>query len=106
MNLQENIRRIKSMNMILRRVDPDRLEKEFDESLEYANEYYFRNYDKGVSFESFRSIILNHILDGIHWELYSTTPEDSIWYEDAYYKLKEYFSDKIEKEYYELKGEN
>ena len=42
MNLQENIRRIKSMNMILRRVDPDRLEKEFDESLEYANEYYFR----------------------------------------------------------------
>ena len=94
------------MNMILRRVDQDRLEKEFEGSLSQAGDVYFKNYNKGISLFQFINTVLNMLIDSIHWELYSTTPDGSQWYDNVFYALKDYFFDRIEERYIELSGDD
>jgi hypothetical protein len=82
--LQETIRRIlKEENnlllMIRRRVPHDVLEREFIESLDKSSEmlvsmFYNGQYLRRI--ESFEHIAISMMMDGIHHELHSTTPEN------------------------------
>lgn len=88
--------------LIARRVDPKKLEMEFNDSLNDASNMYFRNHDAGVSLAQFRNATLSMTMDSIHWEMYSTMPEEAQWYNDVFYMLRKYFDNKIEERYDEL----
>ena len=110
MNLQESIRRIlkeetKINTFIRRRVPIDDLEREFSESLEMSSNM-LRNTNKeggGVmSLNRFIDATISILMDGIHYELYSTMPEDSQWYGEAIESLKDYYKDRIKSRYKKL----
>jgi len=109
-NLQESIRRIlreesKPILMIRRRVPYDDLEKEFSESLDMSSNM-LRNTNKEdgsiMSLNRFIDVTISILMDGIHYELYSTMPEDSQWYDDAMGSLKDYYKDRIKSRYKKL----
>jgi len=109
-NLQESIRRIlreesKPILMIRRRVPYDDLEKEFSESLDMSsNMLRNTNKDDGsiMSLNRFIDVTISILMDGIHYELYSTMPEDSQWYGEAIESLKDYYKDRIKSRYKKL----
>jgi hypothetical protein len=109
-NLQETIRRIlreesKPILMIRRRVPYDDLEREFSESLDMSsNMLRNTNKDDGsiMSLNRFIDVTISILMDGIHYELYSTMPEDSQWYDDAMGSLKDYYKDRIKSRYKKL----
>jgi hypothetical protein len=110
MNLQETIRRIlreesKPILMIRRRVPDDDLEREFSESLEMSSNM-LRNTNKEdgsiMSLNRFIDVTTSILMDGIHYELYSTMPEDSQWYGEAIESLKDYYKDRIKSRYKKL----
>ena len=113
MNLQESIRRIireetKLNPMILRRVRRDDLEREFEESLDSATNSVFhliRNGGGIMVLDRFKYITVSRLIDGIHYEIYSTTPEDSVWYDEVFNSLKDYYTDRIEVRYEKLMSE-
>jgi hypothetical protein len=45
-------------------------------------------------------VVVSMMIDGIHYDLHSTTPEDSQWYDNVYDSLKDYYKDRID-EYYD-----
>ena len=109
-NLQESIRRIlreesKPILMIRRRVPYDDLEKEFSESLDMSSNM-LRNTNKEdgsiMSLNRFIDVTISILMDGIHYELYSTMPEDSQWYDEAMESLKDYYKDRIKSRYKKL----
>ncbi len=109
MNLQENIRRIlreesKSILMIRRRVPDDDLEREFSESLDMSSNMFNTNKENGdlMSLNRFTHITISILIDGIHYELYSTIPEDSHWYSEVEESLKDFFKDRIKHRYKKL----
>jgi hypothetical protein len=112
-NLQESIRRIlreetKLNPMILRRVRRDDLEREFEESLDGATNSVFRLIRNGggiMVLDRFKYITVSRLIDGIHYEIYSTTPEDSVWYDEVFNSLKDYYTDRIEVRYKKLMSE-
>ena len=110
MNLQETIRRIlreesKPILMIRRRIPNDELEREFSESLDMSSNM-LRNVNNGsgeiMSLNRFIDVTVSILIDGIHYELYSTMPEDSQWYGDAIESLKDYYKDRIKSRYKKL----
>ena len=110
MNLQESIRRIlreesKPILMIRRRIPNDELEREFSESLDMSsNMLRNTNKDDGsiMSLNRFIDVTISILMDGIHYALYSTMPEDSQWYDDAMESLKDYYKDRIKSRYKKL----
>jgi hypothetical protein len=112
-NLQESIRRIireetKLNPMILRRVRRDDLEREFEESLDDTSNSVFhliRNGGGIMVLDRFKYITVSRLIDGIHYEIYSTTPEDSEWYDEVFNSLKDYYTDRIEVRYKKLMSE-
>ena len=91
MNLQESIRRIlreenNFFHMIRRRVPHDDLEREFRESLNMSSNMLRNTYkDNGnvMSLERFIQVTISILIDGIHYELYSTLPDEYQWYDEV-----------------------
>ena len=112
-NLQESIRKVlreetNTLTMILRRVHPNELEREFEESLDMASDnlfYRIRNGKGVMDLKSFIDVTTSILMDGIHYDLYSTLPEDVQWYEDVKEALKEYYRDRIKVTYKRLMSE-
>jgi hypothetical protein len=103
MNLQENIRKVireenSLLPMIRRRVPQDGLEREFKESLDMASKMLNKAYQTNgdvMSLDRFIDMTGSLLIDGIHYELYSTTPLDSEWYDDVIKSLKNYYRHRI-----------
>ena len=108
MNLQESIRRIlreetKHLNMILRRINVDDLEKKFNESLKYISKLFVNNYKSSpskLSKNEFTRMVLIDLIDGIRLRHYF--PEDIEWYDDVIKSLQEHYEDRIEFRYKKL----
>ena len=113
MNLQESIRKIlreETINLttILRRVHLDELEREFEESLDITSNWFFRFIEKNgsiINLDRFINVAISSTIDGIHYDLYSTLPEDVQWYEDVKETLKEYYRHRIKVTYKRLMSE-
>ena len=113
MNLQESIRKVlreETINLttILRRVHPYELEREFEESLDMASNWFFRFIEKNgsiINLDRFINVAISSTIDGIHYDLYSTLPEDVQWYEDVKETLKDYYKDRIKTRYEKLISE-
>jgi hypothetical protein len=113
MNLQESIRRIlreetNFMLAIRRRVPHEDLEREFEESLDMASNMFFnliKNGGDAMSLKRFVEVTISILIDGIHYELYSTIPGDIQWYVDAKKSLEEYYKDRIKVRYERLISE-
>jgi hypothetical protein len=110
MSLKQSIRRIlreesKPILMIRRRVPDDDLEREFSESLDMSSNM-LRNTNKEdggvISLNRFIDITVSILIDGIHYELYSTMPEDSHWYSEVKESLKDFYEDRIKHRYKKL----
>lgn len=93
------------MNTIFRRVTPARLYEEFSESVKSVRDMFYRSGSFEASLAEFRNAIISMTIDGIHWELYSTMPEESNWYDNVFYELRRYFDNRIEEIYNELKNQ-
>jgi len=112
MNLQESIRKVlreetNTLTMILRRVNSDDLEREFEESLDMASTWFLNLTFNGlaVNLNRFIDVAISNTIDGIHYDLYSTLPEDLQWYEDVKETLKDYYKDRIKVRYKKLMSE-
>jgi len=113
MNLQESIRRIlreenNLFHMIRRRVPHGDLDREFRDSLNMSSNMLRNTYkDNGnvMSLERFIQITISILIDGIHYELYSTLPDEYQWYDEVKETLKEYYKDRIETRYRKLISE-
>ena len=113
MNLQESIRRVlreetNLIKMILRRVQHDDLEREFEESLDATSNNVFNLIKNGggvMPLDRFIDITISRLIDRIHYELYSTTPEDSVWYNEVRDSLKDYYKHRIGVRYTQIKKE-
>tara|TARA_R110000868_G_scaffold3712_1_gene23038 strand:+ start:2268 stop:2612 length:345 start_codon:yes stop_codon:yes gene_type:complete len=110
MNLQESIRRIlreetSLLPMIRRRVPHDDLEREFIESLDKSSGMLVSIRQNGGFIrtkEIFEHITISMMMDGIHHELHSTTPENSDWYDDVFNNLKDHYRHRINVRYNNL----
>jgi hypothetical protein len=108
MNLQENIRRILREELsarIKRRLSIDEMENEFLESFEGA---YRLTKDRKVLSSHFLDELIyttiTFMMDGMHYRLYSTLPEDEFWYDDIHQELQNHYRDRIMQMYNERKG--
>ena len=91
--------------MIRRRVPHDDLEREFIESLDKSSGMLVRVSQNGGFIrtqESFEHITISMMMDGIHHELHSTTPENSDWYDDVFNNLRDYYKHRINVRYNNL----
>ena len=103
MNLQESIRRILREELsprVRRRIPYDEMEKEFLESFKSA--YYHRAH----SLNGLIYLTISMMMDGIHWRLVSTLPEDEFWYDDIHTELENHYRDRIIQMYNERQGIN
>ena len=105
MSQKETIRRIlkeetKLIPVILRRVEIDKLNEEFNESLEHTSDMFFR--DPEMTLDMFTHIVISMTIDGIHYEIHSRMPEDSQWYNDVFNSLKNYYKKQIKHRYNQL----
>jgi hypothetical protein len=107
MILQESIRRIlneevKLIPLIRRRVPQDELEISFREALDSASDMLLWLYDsdeKIMPLERYKNMAISMTMDGIHHTLHHTTPLDSVWYDDVYNSLMDYYKDRITERY-------
>ena len=103
--LNESILKEELSPRVRRRVPYDDLEREFSESLDMSSNM-LRNTNKEdgsiMSLNRFIDATISILMDGIHYELYSTMPEDSQWYDDAMGSLKDYYKDRIKSRYKKL----
>lgn len=102
MNLQNIIKKVlkeetKLIPSILRRVNIDKLNEEFNESLEHTSDMFFRNPE--MTLGVFTHIVISMTIDGIHYDIHSTTDEGSQWYDDVFNSLKYYYKKQIEHRY-------
>jgi len=110
MNLQETIKRILREELsarVRRRVPYDEMENEFLESFDYA--YYLTKRRKVLSTHFLDDLIYTTVsvmMDGIHWRLVSTLPEDEFWYDDIHKELENHYRDRIIQMYNEREGIN
>ena len=103
--LNESILKEELSPRVRRRVPYDDLEREFSESLDMSsNMLRNTNKDDGsiMSLNRFIDVTISILMDGIHYELYSTMPEDSQWYGEAIESLKDYYKDRIKSRYKKL----
>ena len=110
MNLQESIKRIlreELSSRVRRRVPSREMEKEFLESFEDAYNLTKRRKISQINFlDELINTTANMMMDGLHWRLVSTLPEDEFWYEDISTELKNHYRDRIAQVYNERKGIN
>jgi len=106
-NLKKIIKRIlredkQLIPMIRRRISNYDLETQFLESLISTRDMfeYNKRRDETMTRSRFTNVVVSKMIDGIHYELHSTTPEDSQWYDNVYDSLKDYYKDRID-EYYD-----
>ena len=108
MNLQEHIRRILREELsprIKRRFSPDELENEFLESFEHS--YNLTKKRKVLSSHFLDELInttITMMMDGIHYKLHITLPEDERWYDDIHQELENHYKNRIEKFYKIMEG--
>lgn len=91
--------------MIRRRVQQDDLEREFRESLDMSSNMLVNLSHNGggiMSLERFIEVTTSILIDGIHYEIYSTTPLDSEWYDDVIKSLKNHFRTRIIARYFQI----
>ena len=107
MNLKKIIKRIlredkQLIPMIRRRISNYDLETQFLESLISTRDMfeYNKRRDETMTRSRFTNVVVSMMIDGIHYDLHSTTPEDSQWYDNVYDSLKDYYKDRID-EYYD-----
>jgi hypothetical protein len=96
------------ISMIRRRVPPDDLEREFKESLDMSSNMLFNLIKNGggvMGLDRFIDVTTSILIDGIHYEIYSTMPLDSEWYQDVKKSLKNYFKNRIKTRYRKLISE-
>ena len=109
-SIQEHIRRIlreenSLLPMIRRRIPHDDLEREFIKSLDMASGMLVNLSQNGGGIrdeERFEHITISMMMDGIHYELHSTTPENSDWYDDVFNNLKDHYRHRINVRYNNL----
>ena len=112
MNLQESIKRIlreetSLLPMIRRRIPHDDLEREFIESLDKSSGMLVSLSQngggiRGNEIRHFEHITISMMMDGIHYELHSTMPENSDWYDDVFNNLRDYYRHRINVRYNNL----
>ena len=109
MNLQESIRKVlreenSLLPMIRRRIPHDDLEREFIESLDKSSGMLVSlgGGIRGNEIRHFEHITISMMMDGIHYELHSTTPENSDWYDDVFNNLKDHYRHRINVRYNNL----
>ena len=111
MNLQESIRRIlreednSLIPMIRRRVPHKDLEREFKEALDRISNSLIRiSQDNGnvMDLDGFIDLTISILIDGIHYEIYSTMPLESQWYDGVVEGLKNYYKHRISVRYNQL----
>ena len=108
--LQETIKRVlreenSLLTMIRRRVPHDDLEREFTESLDMSSNMLVNiKKSDGVTMklQRFINATISILMDGIHYEIYSTMPEDSEWYQDVKESLENHFKHRIGVRYDQL----
>ena len=96
------------ISMIRRRVPPNDLEREFKESLDMSSNMLFNLIKNGggvMGLDRFIDVTTSILIDGIHYEIYSTMPLDSEWYQDVKKSLKNYFKNRIKTRYRKLISE-
>ena len=110
MNLQESIRRIlreetELLLFLKRRVSPEELEREFEESLEMSSNMLrnkYKNSGEILTLERFIDVTTSILMDGIHYDIYSSMPEGSQWHGKVVENLKNYFINRIKNRYRKL----
>jgi hypothetical protein len=110
MNLQEHIKKVlreekNLIPMIRRRIPHDDLEREFKESLDMSSNMLVnlnRNDGGIISLKRFIDITTSILMDGIHYEIYSTMPLESQWYDEVIGSLKKHYKHRIEVRYDQL----
>jgi len=91
-------------NEIRRRVSASDLEKAFTEAQNYIT-FNFKNPKHPWNKQSmidFKRILLNVLIDEIHYELWSKFPEDSKWYDKVNTNLRQVYNDRIEDVYFNV----
>ena len=109
MNLQESIRRIlreetNFMRIIMRRFPPERLESEFQDSLNYVSKIFLSSYSadsKKLTKKQFIWMVIQDLIDGI--ELTRILPADLEWMRDVQNSLTEHYIERITSMYNVLK---
>jgi hypothetical protein len=90
--------------LIRRRVSEDELERGFKDSLKDALEMIKRGKDNSLSLqfltyqqmlEHFIWLTISMLIDSIHYELFSTIPEDIQWYDEVYNMLEKHYRSRI-----------
>lgn len=112
-NIQENIIKVlmeenNYFRMILRRVPQNDLEMEFEESLDMSSNMLFNLNENGggiMSLKRFIDVTISILIDGIHYELYSTIPDEIQWYDEVQETLKDHYKDRIKVRYKKLISE-
>ena len=108
MNLKEHIKKILNEEIsskVRRRFSSHELENEFSESFDEA--YLLTKKRKVLSSHFLNELIdttISMMMDGLHYKLYSTLPEDEHWYDNIYSDLKRHYKNKIIQKYNEKKG--
>ena len=114
MNLQEQISRIQSMMgtineskekkelapFIKRRFTEDELDSEFYDALDYAKGLLKSIYIRTErTLENYIRATISVLMDNLHAMLTDRLPQDVQWYETIENALKDYYRDRITKEY-------
>ena len=109
MNLQENIRRIlreetNFMRILMRRFSQERLDSEFQNSLNYVSKIFLSSYSadsKKLTKKQFIWMVIQDLIDGI--ELTRILPADLEWMRGVHNSLTEYYIERITSMYNVLK---
>ena len=109
MSSKETIRRIikeetNFMRLVLRRVLPERLESEFEDSLNFISKMFLRNYKanpRKLSEYQFTRMVIIDFMDGVELKRY--LPNDVEWYDEILNGLMEQYKDRISSMYNVLK---
>jgi len=109
-DINESIRKIlreenSLIPMIRRRVPHDDLEREFKESLDMSSNMLLnlnRNDGGIMDLKRFIDVTTSVLMDGIHYEIYSTMPLESQWYDEVIESLKKHYKHRIEVRYDQL----
>jgi hypothetical protein len=88
--------------LIRRRVPEDELEREFKDSLKDALAMIKRVKDDSLQSFTYQRMLehliwvtISMLIDSIHYELFSTIPENIQWYDEVYNMLEKHYRSRI-----------
>jgi hypothetical protein len=110
MELNETIKKVlmeekNLIPMIRRRIPHDDLEREFKESLDMSSNMLVnlnRNDGGIMDLKRFIDVTTSILMDGIHYEIYSTMPLEFQWYDEVIGSLKKHYKHRIGVRYDQL----